>query len=361
MHKKIAACLYAKRKTKLVSILKRENCGCLLVGKKENIFYLTGLEIDDALLAVGSDGKTVIFSDPRYKLELSKSCVGSTLASYKIYDNINEPFLKFLSSKLKEENLSKIAVEDSFAFYAAEGLRKYLPGLKSIHRAVETVRKIKDEAEISSIKKAVGITRMALYNIKPKIKSGIREEKIAFEIEKFVLETSCAKAHLAFKTLVTSSSRIALPHGLPSLRKIKTGESVLIDMGIKIDGYNSDLTRMFAVGKISNYSKKIIRILKDAQSFAIEKVKPGVKANTIDKVARDFIGKKGYGKFFTHGTGHGVGLEVHEGPAITPKNKELLKAGMVFTVEPAIYMPNMGGGRVEDMVLVREKGCEVIK
>lgn len=354
----------AKRKRKLISVLKQKNCSCLLVAKKENIFYLTGLEIDNAILAVGCDGQTIIFSDPRYKLELSNLNITSAMTSYKIYESTNEPFLKFLSSELKKENLNKIAIEDSFTFYAAERLKEYLPDLKSVHCAVETVREIKDDTEISLIKKAARITGLALRNIKSKIKSGVTEEKIAFEIEKFILENSLAKAHLAFQTLVTSGQRLFFPHGMPTSRKVKKGECVLIDTGSKLGGYNSDLTRMFAVGKmdkISSLSKKIIRILKDAKSFAVERVKPNVRANVIDKAARDFIEKKGYGKFFTHGTGHGVGLEVHEGPAITPKNKELLKAGMIFTVEPAIYIPNVGGGRIEDMILVSETGFEVIK
>ncbi|MFH1856079.1 MAG: Xaa-Pro peptidase family protein [Candidatus Omnitrophota bacterium] len=357
--KKNKAELLIKRRKKLAILLKQNKSDCLLISKKENIFYLTNFKIDDALLVMTAGGKAVIYSDPRYKLELSLNPLSGITAAC-IYENCKTPFWQFAASKLKEEGCKQVCVEDSLNVASFLKLKEYLPCVKSIHHVVEEVRQIKDAEEIDLIKKAAKLGHSAVNSVKHKVKAGIAEEEIAFEFKKIIFERSLGKARPAFDVLVSSGLRSAMPHGAAGSKKIRQGECVLIDAGVKMDGYNSDLTRMVSVGRISDNNKKIIGIVKDAQRFAIEKVKAGVKISVIDKTARDFIAKKGYGKFFVHAAGHGVGLEVHEKPAISPANKAYLKAGMIFTIEPAIYIPETGGARIEDMILVTEKGFEVI-
>lgn len=349
---------FVSRRRKLAKSLKRKKFDCILIGKKENIFYLTGLDIDGVLLSVSDTGIATIFSGPLYKLELSLGAAPDI--SYRIYENTKIPFFEFVSGYLKKENLKRKAIEDSFSFYSVLKFKKYFPHLKSMHHAVENIREIKETPEIHLIKKAARMGHRTLKYIRLKLKAKETEEDIAQKIEKFVLGHWPSKASLGFKTLVTSGPRLAMPHGFPTSRRIKKGEGVLVDLGVKIFGYNSDLTRMLSVGRISNNNKKIVRIVHDAQRFAIEKVRPGIKARVIDKAARDFISKKGYAKFFIHSVGHGVGLEVHERPVISAGSKEILKTGMIFTIEPAIYIPGEGGARIEDMVLVTEKGFLVL-
>jgi Xaa-Pro aminopeptidase len=350
--------MFAKRRKKLAGLLRQKKFEGILLTKKENILYLTGLDINDAFLLVNDSSKAIIFSDPRYKLGLSLNT--DLDINFRIYEHANISFLKFVALELKKENFKKIAIEDCFSLFAAERLKKYISNLRSIHGAVETVRKVKESQEISLIKKAAKIGRSALRYVGFKLKSGLTEERVAFEAERFVWKKASPRTNLAFKTLVTSGPRTALPHGLPTKKRIKKGENLLIDFGVKLDSYNSDLTRMLSVGRISSNVKKIVRIVRDAQRFAIEKVKPDIKANIIDKAARDFIEKKGYVKFFVHATGHGIGLEVHEQPLISATNKEPLKAGMVFTIEPAIYIPGEGGARFEDMILVTEENFRIL-
>ncbi len=349
---------FVGRRRKLAKSLRRKKFGCILIGKKENIFYLTGLDINEILLSVSDTGIATIFSGPLYKLELSLDATRDI--NYRIYENRKIPFFEFVSGHLKKEILGRKAIEDSFSFHSVLKFKKYFPHLKSIHHAIEDIREIKEAHEINLIKKAARIGHLALKHIRLKLKAKETEEGIAQKIEKFVLERWPSKASLGFKTLVTSGPRLAIPHGLPTSKRIKKSECVLVDLGVKIFGYNSDLTRMLSVGRISNNSKKIIRIVHDAQRFAIEKVRPGIKASVIDKAARDFISKKGYAKFFIHGVGHGIGLEVHERPVISAGSKESLKTGMIFTIEPGIYIPGGGGARVEDMLLVTEKGFLVL-
>ncbi|MDP2689128.1 MAG: M24 family metallopeptidase [Deltaproteobacteria bacterium] len=190
------------------------------------------------------------------------------------------------------------------------------------------------------------------------IRGGVTEKEAAS-----LIELSFRKAGadgLAFDTIVASGPRAALPHGKASSKRVKRGELVVADMGVALNGYNSDETRTFSVGRPSPEQRKVYQTVLDAQMRAIEKVAPGVKAAEVDSEARSLIEKAGYGKFFGHGLGHGVGLDVHEPPSLSPLSKETLEEGMVVTIEPGIYIPGWGGVRIEDMVLVMKDGFEVL-
>ncbi|MFQ6032046.1 MAG: M24 family metallopeptidase, partial [Candidatus Zixiibacteriota bacterium] len=163
-----------------------------------------------------------------------------------------------------------------------------------------------------------------------------------------------------YETIVASGKRSALPHGRASGKRIQKGELVTLDMGAVYDGYTADLTRTVVVGKANKRQKKVYNIVLKAQKQATSKVKPKMRACDLDKVSRGLIKRAGYGKYFGHGLGHGIGLSIHDNPAINPRNQQLLEAGMVITIEPGIYIPNWGGIRIEDDVLVTKGGCEIL-
>jgi len=185
-----------------------------------------------------------------------------------------------------------------------------------------------------------------------------RERDVAAKID-FLLKKKGAQAQ-AFETIVASGENASMPHAKPTSRRIRGSEPIIIDLGARFQGYNSDLTRTHFVGKILGYNKLIYSIVAAAQAMAIENIRPGEKISAIDKAARCYISKKGFGKYFGHATGHCIGIDVHELPSISAKNHSTLKKGMVFSIEPAIYIPGWGGVRIEDMVLVTESGSEVL-
>jgi Xaa-Pro aminopeptidase len=226
------------------------------------------------------------------------------------------------------------------------------------HGLVEEPRQIKAAEELKKIKKATQITIKALKFIKNIILPGKKEIEIAAELEHFIRYNGGGGS--AFDIIVASGPNSSFPHHITSQRRIKNNELVLVDLGVEYQGYKSDLTRVFFLGKINLLIRRIYDIVRSAKDKAIKEIRPGVPIRKIDASARQYITKMGYGSFFSHSLGHGIGLEVHEAPSISAKEKSQLKAGMVFTVEPAIYLPNKFGIRLEDMVLVTEEGGKII-
>lgn len=220
------------------------------------------------------------------------------------------------------------------------------------------IRTIKHPAEISNIKKAHAINARAFKKLRPFIKPGVTEISIARQLEIAMLEYGAEK--IAFDTIVASGWRGAHPHGVASAKKLKAGELVTIDFGCIVNGYNSDETVTLCLGKPSAKQKEIWQTVYHAQQAALKLAKPGVKCSDLDKAARDYIASKGYGKFFGHALGHGVGLEIHERPVLSGNSADKLKPGMVFTIEPGIYIPGWGGVRIEDVfVCSRIKATQI--
>ncbi|MCP4370542.1 MAG: M24 family metallopeptidase, partial [Deltaproteobacteria bacterium] len=195
-------------------------------------------------------------------------------------------------------------------------------------------------------------------NIKSTIKPGMTERQLAWEMEKEIREAG-AQA-LSFPTIAASGPNSALPHAIPSDRKIKAGEPILFDWGARLDSYCSDISRTVMIGAPDETFKKVFTTVLDAQQMATDAIKPGISSKAVDKIARDRIEKSGFKGKFGHGLGHGTGLAVHEHPRLSPLKKTTLETGMVFTVEPGIYIPNWGGIRLENMVVVRDDGVEVL-
>jgi Xaa-Pro aminopeptidase len=223
---------------------------------------------------------------------------------------------------------------------------------------VESLSVKKDKGEIEKIREAVRITDQVFFEILDFIKPKVREQDVAAEIEyRFKRRGS---TNPFYETIVASGKRSALPHGVASGKRIHKGDLVTLDMGATYDGYTADLTRTVVMGKANKRQKKVYNIVLKAQKQALSKIKPKMRACDLDKVSRGIIKRAGYGKYFGHGLGHGIGLVIHDNPAINPRNQQLLERGMVITIEPGIYIPNWGGIRIEDDVLVTKRGCEIL-
>lgn len=224
--------------------------------------------------------------------------------------------------------------------------------------AVADLTIIKEKYEIEMIQKSIEIAETALERILGYIKPGMREMEVAAELE-YQMKMLGAD-NPAFETIVASGYRSALPHGLASTKKIAKGDFVTIDYGASYKGYISDITRTFVMGKANARQKKIYNIVLNANKAGIRKVKPGIVGSAVDTAARKVIKKAGYGRYFGHGLGHGIGIYVHVGPSLGPRSTDTLRKGMVLTVEPGIYIPDWGGVRIEDDVLVTNVGCRVL-
>ena len=239
-------------------------------------------------------------------------------------------------------------------------LQELLPEIElvPVKELPEAVGLIKDEEEIENIRRAVAISDGVYEQILPLIKPGLREVELAAEIE-YRMRLGGSE-RVAFDAIVVSGERSALPHGEPGKKKIETGDFVTMDYGARINGYCSDFTRTVVVGRANEEQRRIYEVTLQAQLAAEEAAGPGKTGKEVDAVAREIITEAGHGDHFGHGLGHGLGLEVHEAPRLSPKSATVLEPGMITTVEPGIYVPGFGGVRIEDVVVIREQGCEVL-
>src|SRR5690625_1297079 len=221
-------------------------------------------------------------------------------------------------------------------------------------QVIETFRQIKTEEEIEKIRKAATIADKAFEHILTLIKPGVREIELANELEYFMRKQGATES--SFDTIVASGVRSSLPHGVASTKKINEGELITFDFGALYEGYCSDITRTVALGEISDELREIYDIVLEAQKRGVDNIKANISGKEADAFTRDYITEKGYGNYFGHSTGHGIGLEVHEGPSLSPRSEQILKENMVVTVEPGIYIPNVGGCRIEDDIVITTDG-----
>jgi Xaa-Pro aminopeptidase len=259
----------------------------------------------------------------------------------------------------KDYGIRRIGFEDhnvSFEFF--HKMRRIGIKLKAVSGGVESLRLIKSEEELSCIRSAVRRAESAFRKLKAYIKPGITEIRLALKFEEHLKKEGCKK--LPFEVIVASGSRSSLPHATPSNKIVNKGDLIVFDWGGECDGYCSDMTRTVLMkgGRDTAKQEKLYRTVLEAQSRALKAVKAGVKASTVDGAARGYIKEQGYGERFGHGTGHGVGLAVHEKPSVSLKSREIIKEGMVFTIEPGIYLQGFGGVRIEDMIAVGKSGAE---
>jgi Xaa-Pro aminopeptidase len=344
------------RLKKILKKLAQENLDGLIVSTPANIAYLTGFNSSDAYLLV-SKKENVYFTDSRYTEEVKPK-----LKEVATLQRINGSVFELIAKTSLDSGLSRVGFEERHMPYAEYKKIKECFKAKSYliptHNLIETLRQVKDAQEIVEIKEALKVTTLAFEFIKGFIRPGMKELEVAGELERFIRYHGASGA--AFDVIVASGPNSAFPHHRPGERKIQTNEPVLIDAGVDYSGYKSDLTRVYFLDKINSLTRRIYGIVLKAQEKAINRIKPGEDIAVIDALARKYIADKGYAKYFGHSLGHGIGLETHEAPAISAKNDGILLPGMVFTVEPGIYLPGRFGIRIEDLVLVKNKGCEVL-
>lgn len=340
-----------------IALLKREilarRLDSLLITNKVNVSYLSGFASDDSLLLI-TPGKDFFITDSRYIEEAEESVEGYDVRLVKrsTYDTLTAIARTFRLKRTGFESMD-------LPYAVAARLKKLMDGtrLVPIKGLVEDLRAVKDDSEVELIKNAIRLTKNTFDKIGKLIKPGVREEFIA---KSFELEFIRNGAKSAFMPITAAGANSSKPHAAPTGARIGNNSFVMLDAGCSLNGYCSDITRMVTVGKLQKKFARIYNIVRAAQAMAIGAIKPGVNIAEVDLCARRYIQKNGFGKYFTHAAGHGVGMEVHELPNISRMNKDALKPGMVFTIEPAIYIPRFGGVRIEDMVLVTDKGREVL-
>ncbi|MCX5693919.1 MAG: aminopeptidase P family protein [Candidatus Omnitrophica bacterium] len=339
------------------SVLKQRGLDGLLVSLPANVSYLTESLSRDAYLLV-SLKENIYFTDSRYTEEAK-----AFLKDNALLRECNGFVFKHIAEAALNLGLEKVGFEERYLPFAEFAkIKECVKGKLNLiptHSIIEDRRQIKDEQEIAKLKKAARITFMALEHIKKFLIPGVKEIEIVAELERFIRYQGAQGS--AFDIIVASGPNSSQPHHLSGARKLKDNEPVLIDLGVNYQGYKSDLTRVLFLGKINILEQKVYDIVLKAQELAIKRIRPGAEMAEIDRVARDYIVAQGYGACFTHNLGHGFGLEIHEAPHISGREASAIKPGMTFTVEPGIYLPGKFGIRIEDMVLITTKGCEVIK
>ncbi len=312
--------------------------------------YLTGFPSSLGYLFI-TLRETVLFVDGRY-IEAAKHSVkeGIKVLEFKNLKEDVKPFLKDVK-KIIAESENKVSEIERFE----KCFEIPVAADSKLDKIIADKRLSKTRFEIECIKKAQAITETAFDFILGFIKPGVTEKQIAAELE-YRMKLAGSE-NPSFSTIAISGEKTSMPHGVPGERAVKSGEFVTMDFGAIWGGYHSDMTRTVAVGNVSNEMKRVYEVVLAANEKGISAIKEGIFCNLVDKAARDVIADAGYGDYFTHSTGHGVGLEIHEAPNLGTKCDTPLTAGQVVTVEPGIYLPSKFGVRIEDMVVVTKNGC----
>jgi len=321
-----------------------------------NIRYLTGFEGSSALLIV-TEERDYFISDSRYE-EYARSIMPPGME----FVLMKGPADRTVAKILKRKRFQRLFVEDHSATLSQASLLGKTISPASLREGgspVNEMRMEKEPEEIEVIRTAVDLADRCFSHVLSIIKPGLTEWDISVEIEYFYRKNGCRKT--SFDSIVASGPGSSMPHYITSMtRRIEKGDALLIDMGCEFRGYNSDLTRTIFVNSIDDDLRRIYGIVRSAQERAIESVRPGIRCGELDSVARGVIGEAGFSAFFGHSLGHGVGMEVHELPAVKTGGRSRLRKNTVITVEPGIYIPGRGGVRIEDVVLVTDGGSEIL-
>lgn len=355
----ISAATYEKRRESVRKRLNDRGLPPLLVNFAANRYYLSGFELHDpqcnetaGWIIVCPDGKDFLLTDPRY-LD----------AALRIWDEENVFIYSgnkydALKNFFKSNSISNLAYDPkSINLFEYEKLNE-LCKLKSVSGLIEDLRLIKDEEEISLMEKSCALNHKVYELIQPELKEGRTEAEIAWKIEQLFRNNGASE--LSFSTIVGVGPNAALPHAIPGETKLREGELILIDMGCRLGDYCSDQTRTFFIGdKPSERFLTVLSQVQEAQQAAIKILRPGLPIQHAYHTAKAVFEKYGVEKYFTHSLGHGVGLETHEQPSLSPIAKGELRPGMVITIEPGLYYPDWGGIRWEHMVLITEDSHKV--
>lgn len=327
-----------------------------LITSRPNVRYLSGFTGSAGAVLIGREF-TVLLTDKRYSLRAQKEATGFEVI---VPDNPDDDILK---TQLETRGLRKVGFEaNHVTVKTLEGWREKYGELGvewiATSGVVEELRLVKDAEEIAFIREACGIADAAFNHIRLFLQPEAVEMDVAMELEFFMRRQGARRP--AFESIVASGENSAMPHAETSERRFRPGDFVTLDFGAEVNGYCSDITRTVVVGKATQEQRRIYHAVLEAQRRALEAIQPGAKGCDVDAVARQVITDAGYGDYFTHSLGHSIGLSVHDGMGFAQKSEIVLEPGMVFTVEPGIYIEGFGGVRIEDDVLVTEGGVEVL-
>lgn len=342
---------------KLKKFLTENNLDAILISDKYSLKYFTGFTGTTGI-ALALKEKKFFFTDFRYIEQAETEVKSNGFEIVKVDRNGVDKVAEYI----KNANCKTLGLEDktlTVGIYNSYKEKLEELEFKTLGEKLVKLRMVKTESELELMRKAADIADKAFAEILPMIKEGVSEKELADELEYKMKKLGAEGA--SFTTIVASNYRSAMPHGVASEKKIDKNGFVKFDFGAYYKGYASDMTRTVFYGEnISEKHLDIYSTVLEAQKRAVAAVKAGISAKSVDKVARDYITEKGYGENFGHGTGHGLGIEVHEYPFVNTKDETILEDGMVVTIEPGIYIEGFGGVRIEDDVVVRESGCEIL-
>lgn len=325
----------------------------LLITSTYNRRYITNFT-GTAGVALITANQALFFTDFRYIEQATKQCEGFTIIKH------GPSIIAEIGSQIERLGVHKLGFEQDFISYSTYS--EYKAALKAelvpISGIIEKLRLIKTESEIKILKEAADIADAAFKHILDFIRPGLTELEVSNELEFFMRAAGATSS--SFDTIVASGQRSALPHGVASDKIIEKGDMITLDYGAYYKGYVSDITRTIALGEPDPKLKEIYTIVYKAQMRGVEGIKPGMTGKEADALTRDYITEKGYGEYFGHSTGHGIGLEVHEGPALSFRSDLKLLPGMIVTVEPGIYIPGLGGVRIEDDIMITKDHNELL-
>ncbi len=342
-----------ERVNKLQAQLEENEIDALLVTKRENIRYLSGFTGSSGVIVITSNSASFI-TDFRYTEQANDQVKG-----YDIIE-LDTSLIKSVADVVSRESIKRLGIEQDAMTVGQYRTYEKEVDVQLIETSgiVEKLRLIKDESEIKIMKEAAAIADAAYTHIQTFIRPGRTEREVANELEMFMRSKGADSS--SFDIIVASGLRSALPHGVASDKVIQTGELVTLDFGAYYKGYCSDITRTLAIGPVSDELRQIYDTVLRAQLAGVEGIRAGITGIEADALTRDIIKEAGYGEYFGHSTGHGLGMEVHEAPGLSFRSDTVLEPGMVVTIEPGIYINGVGGCRIEDDVVITEDGCYLL-
>lgn len=334
--------------------MEKENVPAIFITNAVNRTYLTGFTGTSGYVIITSQ-RAILLTDFRYRNQAAKQAPDFEVIEHQA------DVLASVSEILTQCNVNQIGFEQediTYDMYVQLNEKVKHVEWMPVKNAVQRIRMKKDEEEIKILREACLLADRAFEHIIPYLTPGVREKDIALELEFFMRKNGAASS--SFDTIVASGERSCLPHGVASDRIMQAGELITLDFGAFYKGYCSDLTRTVMLGDPKPKHREIYDIVLEAQMNALQHMKPGMTGREADQLSREIIKEYGYGDYFGHGTGHGIGMEIHEAPRLSPRGEQILEPGMVVTVEPGIYIPEFGGVRIEDDVLITETGIELL-
>ncbi len=338
---------------KLRQLMEENAIDAVIISEDRNKRYYSGYTGTDAYLLILAESRFLI-TDFRYIEQAKAQCPG-----YEIIEAFGQKAYEFIKQTCEETGAKRIWFEDdTLTFKEYTDIKAALDPLELVpdSGSIAKPRILKTPKEVNNIRKAAKLADKGFLHILDFIRPGVTEREIALELEFFLRENG--SEGLAFPIIAASGPNGALPHAEPTDDKLEYGTLITLDFGCVVNGYCSDMTRTVALGEPPEKLKEVYHIVLEAQKRALDFLKPGISGIEADKQARDHIFSHGYGDYFGHGLGHGVGLNVHEAPRLSPRGETILEPGMVVSVEPGIYLPGLGGVRIEDLVVITENGFD---